>query len=180
MLDTRELGRRPGSQRQVSRTEWAPTGLTIDMLGVPEDSELALDLRLEAVMEGVLVTGTVRVQVEGQCVRCLGGLDDSLVVDLLELYAYDDHGVEDDDVSQLEGDLIDLQPAVRDAVVLALPFNPTCRPDCPGLCPSCGARLADDPGHTHAEEVDPRWVVLHQMVAEADQGKPDHPGPEKE
>jgi len=96
------------------------------------------------------------------------------------LYAYDDHGVEDDDVSQLEGDLIDLQPAVRDAVVLALPFNPTCRPDCPGLCPSCGARLADDPGHTHAEEVDPRWVVLHQMVAEADQGKPAHPGPEKE
>ena len=72
-------------------------------------------------------------------------------VDLQELFVYDDPGHdrrgddEDDDVSRLEGDLIDLEPLLRDAVVLALPFQPLCRDDCPGLCTECGARLADDP-----------------------------------
>ena len=58
VLDTRELGRRPGSQREVSRTVPAPADLGIEVLGVPEGSPVELDLRLEAVMEGVLVTGT--------------------------------------------------------------------------------------------------------------------------
>ena len=69
---------------------------------------------------------------------------------------------EDDDVSRLEGDLLDLEPLLRDAVVLALPFQPLCRDDCPGLCTECGARLADDPDHQHDEPVDPRWAALGQ------------------
>jgi uncharacterized protein len=60
----------------------------------------------------------------------------------------------------LNGDLLDLEPVVRDAVVLALPFNPLCDPDCQGLCVSCGVRMADaEPGHSH-DEVDPRWASL--------------------
>ena len=58
MLDTRELGRRPGSQRRVSFAAEAPAELGIEVLGVPEGSPVEFDLRLEAVMEGVLVTGT--------------------------------------------------------------------------------------------------------------------------
>jgi len=180
VLDTRELGRRPGSQRQVSLREPAPAELGIDMIGVREGADLRLALRLEAVMEGVLVTGTVQAQVAGECVRCLGVLDDSLVVHLQELYVYDDSEVEDDDVSRLEGDLVDLEPVVRDAVVLALPFNPVCSPECPGLCPACGARLADEPGHTHVAQVDPRWAALHQLVAEPDQRRPASTGPDEE
>ena len=52
---------------------------------------------------------------------------------------------------------------LRDAVVLALPLNPVCDPECPGLCPECGARLADDPDHTHGEAIDPRWAALSQL-----------------
>jgi uncharacterized protein len=173
VLDTRELGRRPGSQRRVSRSEPAPADLGIDVLGVPQGSPIALDLRLEAVMEGVLVSGTARVHVEGECSRCLDPVQDDLEVELQELFAYDDEddlpaADEDEEVSRLEGDLLDLEPLVRDAVVLSLPFGPLCRDDCPGLCPDCGARLADDPGHDHGEKIDPRWAGLTEVARELD------------
>jgi uncharacterized protein len=138
----------------------------IDVLGVPEGSPVRLELRLEAVMEGVLVSGTARVQLAGECARCLDPVEDDLEVDLQELYAYDvepDASFEDEEVSRLEGDLLDLEPLVRDAVVLALPFGPLCREDCPGLCVECGARLADEPGHTHGDAIDPRWAALTEM-----------------
>jgi uncharacterized protein len=166
VLDTRELGRRPGSQRQVSRTVPAPADLGIEVLRVPLEAPVELDLRLETVMEGVLVTGTAHAGLTGECVRCLEPLTDparaEIEVDLQELYIYEDHALpdEDDEVSTLEDDLIDLEPLLRDAVVLALPFQPLCRDDCPGLCPECGARLADDPDHAHEAAIDPRWAAL--------------------
>jgi len=166
VLDTRELGRRPGSQHQVSRSVPAPADLGIEVLRVPEGSPVELDLRLEAVMEGVLVTGTARAGLEGECVRCLGTIDDEIEVDLQELFVYDDLATdpdEDDETSKLQDDLVDLEPLLRDAVVLALPFQPLCQPDCPGLCPECGARLADDPDHGHQEQIDPRWAALAQL-----------------
>ncbi|MEO6509598.1 MAG: YceD family protein [Nocardioides sp.] len=166
VLDTRELGRRPGSQRQVTRSAPAPADLGIEVLHVPEGSPVEFDLRLEAVMEGVLVTGTARAGLEGECARCLGPISDDIEVDLQELYVYDDRQHdpdEDDEVSMLQADLLDLEPLLRDAVVLALPFQPLCRPDCPGLCVECGARLADDPDHTHEEPVDPRWAALAEL-----------------
>jgi uncharacterized protein len=165
VLDTRELGRRPGSQREVSRTVPAPADLGIEVLRVPEGEPVELDLRIEAVMEGVLVTGTATAALEGECVRCLEPITDELSARFQELFVYDDHGIpgEDDEVSMLEGDLLDLEPLLRDAVVLALPFQPLCEDDCPGLCTECGARLADDPGHTHEEPIDPRWAKLAKL-----------------
>ena len=165
MLDTRELGRRPGSQREVTRTVPAPADLGIEVLLVPEGSPVELDLRLEAVMEGVLVTGTATAALEGECVRCLEPITDDLSATFQELFVYDDHGTpeEDDEVSTLEDDLLDLEPLLRDAVVLALPFQPLCEDDCPGLCTECGARLADDPEHGHEAAIDPRWAGLTEL-----------------
>jgi uncharacterized protein len=151
----------------VSVTAEAPAELGIEILGVPEGSQVQLDLRLEAVMDGVLVTGTASADLEGECARCLEPIEDSIVVDLQELYLYEpaDRDDEDDDVSRLEDDLLDLEPVLRDAVVLALPFQPLCQEDCPGLCVECGARLADDPDHRHDEPVDPRWAALAEVAA---------------
>ncbi|GAA4802781.1 YceD family protein [Nocardioides caeni] len=166
MLDTHDLGRRPGSQRELSRTVPAPADLGIEVLGVPEGAPVELDLRLEAVMEGVLVTADVGAPLEGECVRCLEPLTDDVEVTFQELYLYDDGrdaaSVEEDDeqVSLLDGDLLDLEAAVRDAIVLALPLQPLCSEDCPGLCVECGARLADDPEHHHDAPIDPRWSGL--------------------
>ena len=176
VLDTRELGRRPGSQRTKVFSVEAPAELGIDVLGVPEGSAVEFDVRLEAVMEGVLVSGTASADLEGQCSRCLEPIEDSITVDLQELFVYDDdhhHGRpggddEDDGVSRLEGDLVDLEPLLRDAVVLALPFQPLCRDDCPGLCVECGARLADDPDHRHDDPIDPRWAALGQVAVARD------------
>jgi len=184
VLDTRELGRRPGSQRRVSFSAEAPAELGIEVLRVPEGSPVELDLRLEAVMEGVLVTGTAKAGLEGECARCLEPVDDTVQVDFQELFLYDDRESteddQDDDVSRLEGDLLDLEPVLRDAVVLALPFQPLCRDDCPGLCVECGARLADDPGHRHDEAVDPRWAALQGLVTDEDDKSGSTTGPEKE
>jgi uncharacterized protein len=175
VLDTRELNRRAGSQREVSRTVPAPAGLGIDILSVPEGSPVTLDLRLEAVMEGVLVTGEARAKLDGECARCLDPITDELGVTFQELFLYDDpHPVkggqddadDDDELSTMEDDLVDLEPLLRDAVVLALPFRPLCQHDCPGLCTECGASLKQDPDHTHEDPIDPRWSALADLDTE--------------
>ena len=170
VLDTRELGRRPGSQRRKSFTAPAPADLGIEVLRVPEGSPVDFELRLEAVMEGVLVTGTAHAELVGECVRCLVEVRDHVDADFQELFVYEDsdtarhpHGGEDDEAAKLEGDLLDLEPLLRDTVVLMLPFQPLCQDDCPGLCVECGARLADDPAHSHEAPVDPRWAALQGL-----------------
>lgn len=174
VIDTRDLGRRPGNQRELSLSVPAPAELGIEVLRVPEGEQIQLDLRLEAVMEGVLVTGTAQAELVGECVRCLKPIEDEFLVDLQELYVYDDHRHDesdedlDDEVSKLEDDLLDLEPLLRDAVVLALPFQPLCQDDCPGLCIECGARLADDPDHGHEAAIDPRWAGLQALKQDED------------
>jgi len=172
VLDTRELGRRPGSQRMVSLVAPAPADLGIEVLSVPEGSPVELNLRLEAVMEGVLVTGTAQAALDGECARCLDDISDETVADFQELFVYAKRGTAErggDDEARLEGDLLDLEPLLRDAVVLSLPFQPLCRDDCPGLCAECGAKLADDPDHQHNEAIDPRWSPLRPLADQTDE-----------
>jgi uncharacterized protein len=175
VLDTRELGRRPGSMRELQLSAPAPAGLGIeDLIGVPVGAELALDLRLESVMDGVLVTGTVMAPVSGECGRCLTAVSDELAVPVQELFLYPeasaDHD-EDDELPALVGDLLDLGPALRDAVVLALPLTPLCREDCQGLCATCGERLDDLPeDHSH-DTTDARWGALAGLLQQTDQEK---------
>jgi uncharacterized protein len=170
VVNTHDLGRRPGSMRTLELEVPAPADMGVELLGVPEGSPVELDLRLEAVMEGVLATGRAWVQLTGECARCLDPIEDDLEVTFQELYVYPESEAEDDEASRLEGELLDLEPTLRDAVVLALPFRPVCRPDCQGLCRECGARLDDDPGHTHGPDVDPRWAALSSV-------KTNHAGP---
>lgn len=169
VLDTGSLPRAPGSMRTVERVVAAPRDLGQALIGVPEGAALRLDLRLESVSEGVLVTGSVTTTTEGECARCLRPISAELVVTLQELFAYPDSTTEatteQDEVGRLQGDLIDLEPAVRDAVVLALPGSPLCRDDCPGLCPECGAHWDDLPAdHRHTGPVDPRWAALEKLT----------------
>ena len=177
VFDTHELGRRPGAMRRVTRTVEAPEGFGIDVIGVPGKSPVELEIRLESVMEGVLVTGTAATRLHGECVRCLEPVEDDLEVEFQELYYYlEDSRIggasagsasdEDDEEEtyRLEGDLFDLRPVLRDAVVLALPLQPVCQDDCLGLCSVCGARLSDDPDHYH-DAVDPRWAALQGLSA---------------
>lgn len=175
-LDTRALSRQPGSSREEHLSVPAPENFGVEMVGVPEGAAIELDLRLEAVLEGVLVTGTATVPLEGECSRCLDPIVSTFEADFQELYVYDDTrsgGNAADDELRLEGDLIDLEPVLRDAVVLALPLSPLCRDDCPGLCPECGARLADvEPSHRH-DVADPRWAALRDLAGDMAPAAPD-------
>jgi uncharacterized protein len=164
VFDVRLLGRRPGTMREYRRSVPAPTALGTDFIGVPDGAPLDLDLRLESVTEGVLVTGTVTAPLTGECGRCLDPITDELVVDVVELFAYPDSVTGEttgkDEVHRIDGDHLDVEPVVRDAVVLGLPWTPLCRPDCAGLCPTCGQRIDALPaGHSH-EKIDPRWAAL--------------------
>jgi uncharacterized protein len=175
VFDTTSLGRRPGSMEQVQRTVEAPADLGTDVIAVPPGAPVELELRLESVVEGVLVTGSARATATGACVRCLEPVDHEVDVRFQELFAYADRaahhrevGADDDETEEhvLEGDLFDLEPVLVDTVVPALPFQPVCREDCPGLCSECGARLADDPEHHH-EVLDPRWAALTALSADS-------------
>jgi uncharacterized protein len=132
---------------------------------VKEGAPLEIDLKLEGLHEGILVTGEVKAEATGECVRCLDPVTIPLQVEFQELFAYSldeafDFAVRDDHV--------DLEPVVRDAVVLALPFQPVCRPDCPGLDPETGERLADNPDRSPREVLDPRWAALEGFQADTD------------
>lgn len=187
MFDTHELGRRPGALQRISRTVDAPKDLGIaDVVGVPEGAPVELDLRLESVMEGVLVTGTTRASAEGECVRCLEPLRLEVAADFQELFTYPDaddrgrtaepvDGEEDEDRLFIEDGLFDLEPVLRDAVVLALPMQPVCRETCEGLCPQCGVRLDENPDHHH-DAVDIRWAALQGLAETVQDGEKDNMG----
>ncbi len=160
VVNTHDLGRRPGTMRELSLTVPAPDHLGVELVRVPPGSPVELKLRLESVVEGVLVSGAATVTFVGECGRCLGPVDDELQVLLQELYLYPDRDMRDEEAASLHGELLDLEPILRDAVVLALPFQPVCRQDCPGLCSECGVVLADHPGHSHDGDIDPRWAAL--------------------
>ena len=160
--------------KEISRQVPAAADMGAGLAKVPEGTEIDLAMRLESVVEGVYVSGTVRAQVLAECARCLDPVTWDEAADFSELFVYppqDAHGRvvagagDDDDEAppEIEGDLIDLEATVRDAVVLHLPIAPLCGDDCAGLCVECGARLAEDPGHAH-EITDPRWAGLSALL----------------
>ncbi|MEU3919143.1 DUF177 domain-containing protein [Streptomyces sp. NPDC002659] len=189
MFDTHELGRRPGALQRLTRSVDAPKDFGIEgVIGVPEGAPVKLDLRLESVMEGVLVTGTARASAEGECVRCLEPLSHEVAADFQEMFSYpdaDDRGrsrtaepvddAEDEDVLFLEDGMFDLEPVLRDAVVLALPMQPVCRETCAGLCSECGIRLDENPDHHH-DAVDIRWAALQGLAETIQDGEKDNMG----
>jgi uncharacterized protein len=141
----------------------------LDVIAVPAGATITLDVRLESVSEGVYVSGTASAPLRGECVRCLDELSDVLTVDLGELFAYPDSATDEttdeDELPRVVDEHVDLEQTVRDAVVLALPANPVCAEDCPGLCPDCGGRRADlPPDHGH-ETLDPRWAALRERTS---------------
>ena len=168
VIDISRLGRRPGSMMTVKTTVPSPARMGLDLIAVDQGAPLELDLRLESVSEGVLVTGTVSAPTSGECSRCLQPITGEVDIDLTELFAYPhsttDETSDADDVARVGRDggseTVDLEQPIIDAVGLALPFSPVCGPDCAGLCQECGIPLASaEPGHHH-EQIDPRWAKL--------------------
>lgn len=161
-LSVYEVARRPGYSREQHLSFDAPEQLGEGVVSVKAGEPVDLDVRIEGLHEGVLVSAEVATVATGECVRCLIDIQVPVEVEVQELFAYSpdeafDYTVHDDHV--------DLEPLVRDAVVLSLPFQPVCRPDCPGLDPVTGERLADMPDREPEVVRDPRWAALEGFVA---------------
>lgn len=168
VLDIRDLPRSAGAMREVVRVVPAPKDLGLELISVPEGADLSLRLQMTSVSEGVYVSGEVTAPLVGECSRCLREINDTLDVRVQELYAYEhsttDETTDEDEVGRIQGDLINLEPALRDAAVLALPANPLCREECPGLCVECGEPWDNLPADHSHQAVDPRWAKLNDLT----------------
>jgi uncharacterized protein len=175
-VSTRELGRQAGSSRRLRVVAPAPAELVVGLVVVPQQPDLELDVLLEAVTEGILARISALVPAAAECARCLASVALQVPVDARELFVYPGADRADEELPVVDVDHVDLEPVVRDAIGLALPLAPLCRPDCGGLCPRCGARLDDDPGHAH-DDFDPRWEALTALLADggAAEAAPDVP-----
>ncbi len=170
VFDLRTLG--SASARVEERAAPAPAELGAGLVHVPAGAEFRLNVKLEEVTEGVLVTAEVWAPLAGECARCLEEFTSSIEVSFQELFFSrdsrgdqrgDQAGEPEDDGYVLDGDLLDLEPALRDALVLDLPLSPLCGDDCQGLCSVCGVRLADA-GEGHGHESDGGvWAVLKDL-----------------
>jgi uncharacterized protein len=155
----------------LTETVASPSRIGLDMEAIEPGAPMELDLRIESVAEGVLVTGSVSAPTAGQCVRCLEPFSGDVSIDLTELFAYPDSTTEAtteaDEVGHVVDDTVDLEQSIVDQVGLKLPLAPLCRDDCCGLCPECGIALAAaEPDHQH-DIIDPRWAKLSQLLPEA-------------
>jgi len=153
----RDLMHRPGEMREHSIDVVVPEGFGNAVIALPQGSELAIDARFESLHDGVLVDAQVSGTAQAECVRCLIDIAMPVRVEFQELFAYSEDEAFDYTVID---EHVDLEPVVRDTVVLSLPFQPVCQKDCLGLCPECGVRLLDNPGHEHEAPIDARWAAL--------------------
>jgi len=154
---------RPGEMRERAFEFDSPERLGEGVVAVQVGENIALDVRMEGLHDGILVTAEVETTAVGECVRCLDPVSLPIEVEIQELFAYSPDEAFD---FAVHDDYVDLEPVVRDAVVLALPFQPVCRPDCPGLDPETGQKLADDPDRAPREVLDPRWAALQDFTNE--------------
>lgn len=166
VVDVRSLIGKPGAYERLDLTEPAGPGVSTPVVVVAEDAPVTAHVMLESVREGILVTGDAVATGDAVCSRCLEPLRVRLSADLQELYAWTAADAEVDDLGELgphlDGELLDLRPAIRDGLILEMPPAPLCDVDCPGLCAQCGAKLADDPDHHH-DTTDPRWAALSAL-----------------
>ena len=174
ILNTHDLPRRAGEMKEYQLDIPAHARIGVPLIAVPEGDLVELDVRLESVTEGVLASADIYAVAHGECIRCLDPVEVVIDRKIQELYRYEPTNEkgrkkrrEDDDVDldgeeelQMEGDLMDLEIPVIDAIILTLPVNPLCSEECLGLCPECGEKWENLPeGHAH-EVIDARWSGL--------------------
>ena len=157
-----EIMHRPGQMRERQVDVPVADDMGNAMIAVKAGTEVHLDVRLESLHDGILVSGSGDTVADGECGRCLIEVELPVEVEFQELFAYSPEDAVDYTVHD---DHVDCEPVVRDAVVLALPFQPVCRDDCPGLDPETGEKLSGRAEQKQREVIDPRWAALEGFRA---------------
>lgn len=169
LLNTHDLPRRAGEMKEYELDIQLDSPIGLDVIAVPVGI-LELDLRLESVSEGVLATGEFEVIAKGECIRCLDPIEIELNRNFQELYAYSPNSDNPEELEEdqllMDGEIMNLELPIRDAIVLALPINPVCDDGCQGLCPECGVKWAQLPDDHAHEVVDARWAQLQGLFTD--------------
>ncbi len=177
VVDILDLPPAIGATKQIHLDLLAPEDLGTELIGAEPGSPLVVDATLASMEDGVLVRGRAQAHIHGECARCLTDLDEDREIAFDELYLQpdkaaearaDEEDEEADDLFVTGETTLDLEPALRDALILGLPMRPLCRPDCAGLCSQCGERLDDLPADHHHESIDPRWAALSGLLPDTD------------
>ena len=163
VIDVRTLIDRPGATASLDRRMPAPADLTDDIVRI--EPEVTLRGIIESVVDGLLVRGSVHAAARVSCSRCLVDGDERLDVDVLELFSGPDGGggAGVDPGYGIIDATIDLDTLIRDALADAIPVRPLCRPECAGLCPTCGADRNVAPCDGHPDQYDQRWAALADL-----------------
>jgi uncharacterized protein len=178
ILNTHDLPRRAGEMKEYELDIEAPVRIGVPLIGIPEGDIIEADVRLESVTEGVLLSAEIYAVALGECIRCLDPVEQVIDRKIQELYRYEPTNEkgrkkrrEDEDVDldaedelQLEGDLMNLEMPIIDAIILALSVNPLCDEECMGLCPDCGEKWESLPDDHRHEVVDARWSGLASLL----------------
>jgi len=157
IVQLKELIHKPGNMKEVVLEHTLSEAIGTEVMGIPAGCALSIPVRLESVHEGILATAEFTARTTGICSRCLDETSDDIDVEIQELFMY---RPEQEDDFVVEQDRIDLEQALIDSVVLALPLKPLCSEDCVGLCARCGIRMDENPSHTHEDPIDPRFSAL--------------------
>jgi uncharacterized protein len=157
VINVADLVNRPGARRRERLVGALGGDLRVGDASVPGDDEVAVDVLLEWVTDGVLASGDTRARWVGECRRCLGPVGGELQVEFRELFEVEDHEGES---YPLRNDHVDMAPLAREVLLLELPLAPLCAADCRGLCPTCGADLNRGQCECVVELGDPRWAAL--------------------
>jgi uncharacterized protein len=178
-FNTHELPRRAGEMKEYQLDLEIFESVGVPLVAVAAGDVIEVDMRLESVAEGILLSADVYAVAKGECIRCLDPVEITVERKIQELYRYeptnekggkrkksgrnertDEVDLEEDDELWLDGNVMNLETPIRDAIVLDLPVNPLCSEDCLGLCPDCGEKWEKLPeGHSH-EVIDARWAGL--------------------
>jgi uncharacterized protein len=156
-ISVADLLKRPGAHRDVQIS--APLA---DLAGPGAEitGPIVVDGTVERVPEGIVVRGAIQAQWQAACSRCLAPVTGDIRVHVDELF--EPHPLEGE-TYLLNVDVVDLEPLVRDALLLELPAKPVCREDCAGLCAQCGIDRNAATCDCHDEELDPRWAALRSL-----------------
>ena len=160
----------PGAVREVRlRDRYLSLGPDVELAG-PLNGKLTF----QRTNRGVLVRGEIDAPVRRTCARCLEAFVEPASIRISEefLPSIDpetgravEHDADDPSALRIDDHHeIDLTPVIREEFALTEPMHPLCRPDCPGLCPECGARLDADHAAHATEELDPRLASLARFL----------------
>lgn len=174
-----DLGSADGSAKEIDLHTQAPANFGVPLIGVEQGSDIHINARMQLTSDGILVQGDAAATAVGQCARCLRDISRDMDEEFAELVFFpqakarllEEGDEEAEDLLEVVDQEVDLEPIVRDALILAMPLSPLCKPNCRGLCPICGQRWDDLPADHHHDVVDTRFSVLDELAEQLRQAE---------